>query len=137
MGLRMTIGQIAKQADIGVETIRFYERRGLIPEPPRTPSGYRQYPSDTVRRLGFIARAKELGFTLREIAELLELRLSPGACSADVQAQAEAKLADVELRIRDLRHIRECLRDLLGACRMGDDNGRCPILESLEPGPAR
>lgn len=133
----MTIGQIAKQADTGVETIRFYERRGLIPEPPRTPSGYREYPAGTVRRLGFIARAKELGFTLREIAELLELRLTPGACSANVQAQAEAKLADVERRIRDLQRIRGSLRDLLGACRKGDGNGCCPILEALEPGPTR
>jgi MerR family mercuric resistance operon transcriptional regulator len=133
--MMMTIGQIAKQADTGVETIRFYEKRGLIPEPPRTPSGYRQYPADTVRRLGFIARAKELGFTLREIAELLELRLTPGACSPDVQAQAEARLADVERRIRDLQRMRGSLRDLLGACRKGNGDGSCPILEALEPGP--
>ncbi len=131
----MTIGQVAKQADTGVETVRFYERMGLIPEPPRTPSGYRQYPAETVRRLGFIARAKELGFTLREITELLALRLTPGACNRDVQAQAEAKLADVERRIRDLQRIRGSLRDLLAACRKGDGNGSCPILEALTPGP--
>jgi MerR family mercuric resistance operon transcriptional regulator len=117
--------------------VRFYERQGLIPEPPRTASGYRQFPEETVARIAFIQRAQELGFSLREITELLELRLAPGACSADVQAQAVARLADVERRIQDLQRIRGSLRDLLGACRKGDGNGSYPILEALEPGPTR
>jgi len=74
----MTIGKLAKRAGVGVETIRFYERKGLLPEPPRRYSGYREYPESAIDRVRFIRRAKELGFTLKEIGELLELRIRPG-----------------------------------------------------------
>ena len=98
----LTIGKVAKAAGLGVETVRFYERQGLIAEPARSDSGYRQYGPETIRRLQFIVRAKALGFTLQEIGDLLDLRATPGAGCADVQARAEAKIADIEERITQL-----------------------------------
>ena len=92
----MTIGLVARRAGVGVETVRFYERQGLIEEPPRRPSGYREYDDEVVSRLGFIRRAKELGFTLKEIKELLSLRRDPSTPAADVKRRAEAKIADIE-----------------------------------------
>ena len=91
----LTIGQLARQAAVGVETIRFYEREGLLAEPERRPSGYRQYPAEVVRRVRFIRHAKELGFTLKEIQELLELRVDPVSSCADVRRHARAKIADI------------------------------------------
>lgn len=131
----MTIGQVAQRAGIGVETIRFYERRGLIGDPPRRPSGYRQYTMDAVRQLRFIRRAKELGFSLREIADLLDLRTDGSTHCEDVRRQLEAKIADVEKKIADLRHIREALDDLASACAGGDPRGACPILDALDKTP--
>ncbi len=128
---RMTIGQVARRAGIGVETIRFYERQGLISDPPRRPSGYRQYSMDVVRQLRFIRRAKELGFSLREIADLLDLRTDSSTPCRNVRRQLEAKIADVEKKIADLRHIREALDDLTRACASGDPRGACPILDAL------
>lgn len=123
-----SIGQVAKQAGIGVETVRFYERQGLIEDPPRTPSGYRQYPPDTVERLRFIRRAKELGFSLNEISELLSLG---GDACAEVRALAAAKVSDIERRIADLQAMVTVLRRLVASCDAGIDEDACPILESL------
>jgi Hg(II)-responsive transcriptional regulator len=128
---RLTIGQVARSADVGVETVRFYERQGLIPEPPRTDSGYRQYPAETVDRLRFIQRAKELGFSLREIEELISLRLDEGARAADVRARAEAKIQDIEEKIRDLQRMRDTLRELTRACTAEGTTDQCPILGAL------
>ena len=100
----MTIGKLAKRCGVGVETIRFYEREGLIKEPPRSESRYRQYPEETAQRVRFIKRAKELGFTLKEIKGLLELRIRPEATCGDVRNQAEEKIADIEQRL-SLIHI--------------------------------
>lgn len=99
-------GQVAQRAGVRVDTVRFYERQGLIPEPPRTRSGYRQYPCETVDRLRFIQRAKTLGFMLEETRELLELRLNDGARSADVRRRAGAKLREIDRKIQDLRKMR-------------------------------
>src|SRR6266852_273541 len=88
----LTIGQVARQAGVGVETVRFYERQGLLEEPSRRESGYRQYPEDVVARLRFIRRAKELGFSLKEIAELIALRLDPATMCSDIKERAEAKI---------------------------------------------
>jgi Hg(II)-responsive transcriptional regulator len=127
----MTIGQIAERTGVGVETVRFYERQGLLPEPPRRPSGYRQYPEGTVRRLRFIRRAKELGFSLREIHELLALRAdSPELCH-DLRGQAAAKLADLEERIADLERMRRALSELARTCESHRGSG-CPLLDALE-----
>jgi len=95
----LTVGQVAKQAGVGVETIRFYERRGLIAEPKRRASGYRQYRLDTVRRIRFIRRARELGFTLEEISDLLSLREDPNGTSVDVRERAREKITDIEDKI--------------------------------------
>ena len=97
-----TIAGIARRAGVGVETVRFYERQGLIAQPPRGVSGYRRYPEETVARLRFIRRAKALGFSLREIRELLSLRVDPMGRSGEVKARAQAKIADIEEKIRAL-----------------------------------
>lgn len=128
----LTIGKLATAAGVGVETIRFYEREGLLPKPRRPRSGYRQYPSDAVARVLFIRRAKELGFTLKEIQELLELRVDPGKSCADVRALTKAKIADVEERIADLVRIRDGLAGLARSCRGKGPTSECPILDAIE-----
>lgn len=128
----MTIGEVAKAAEIGVETVRFYEREGLIAEPPRRRSGYRQYPPDTVRRVRFIRRAKELGFTLTEIGELLELRVDPTKSCADVRTLARAKMADIEAKMLDLARIQAALAELVRTCRGKGATSDCPILDALD-----
>ena len=129
-----TIGEVAKQAGVGVETIRFYEREGLIPKPPRRPSGYRKFPPETVARLRFIQRAKDLGFTLKEIKELLDLRVDPYTTCAEIRARADTKIADVKEKIRSLRRIERALVALSGACRDNEPVSDCPILDALERG---
>ncbi len=131
----LSIGQLAKQSGVGVETIRFYERKGLIAEPARRPSsGYRQYPVDVVRRIRFIRRAKDLGFTLREIQDLLELEASPQSTCADVRVKAEAKLVDVHQKIQDLQRIERVLAALAGSCKGSGPTESCPILAALDEG---
>jgi len=131
----ITIGKLARRAGVGVETIRFYERKGLLPEPPRTRSGYRAYPEETVRRLRFIRRAKELGFTLREIRELLALRAGPEATCDAVRERARAKIADIEARIRTLEAMRAALERLAADCPASGPVRACPILDALEDEP--
>jgi MerR family mercuric resistance operon transcriptional regulator len=128
----MTIGKLAKRCGVGVETIRFYEREGLIEEPQRRDSGYRQYPEETARRVRFIKRAKELGFTLKEIRELLALRIRPEATCGDVRHQAEAKIADIEQRIVMLQKMKQALARLTVACSGRGPTSQCPILEAME-----
>jgi MerR family transcriptional regulator, copper efflux regulator len=126
----MTIGRVARLADVGVETIRFYEREGLIEEPPRRASGYRQYPTDTVDRLRFIRRAKGLGFTLKEIKELMSLRDGSGRRRGEVRALAEAKMRDIDQRLARLQAMRSALHVLVESCACGR-RPTCPILEAL------
>ncbi len=131
----MTIGAVARAAGVGVETIRFYEREGLLPPPARNPAnGYRRFPADTVDRLRFIARAKALGFTLREIRELLELRADPDGSCRTVRAKARHKLEGVRAKIEDLRRIERTLEALARACPGDGGVGDCPILAALEGG---
>ncbi|MFQ5743810.1 MAG: MerR family transcriptional regulator [Acidobacteriota bacterium] len=128
----LTIGKVARLADVGVETVRFYERRGLIAEPPRRASGYRQYPQETIARIRFIRRAKELGFSLQEISELLALRLDPETTCREVRDRAEAKIADIEEKTRTLRRMQEALAKLTAACSGRGSVSECPILEALD-----
>ena len=128
----ITIGQLARQADVGIETVRFYERRGLIEDPPRRSSGYRQYPPDTVERLRFIRRAKELGFSLNEIGDLLRLRSHPAENREEVRAKAQAKIDDIDRRLADLSRMRDTLSGLADACARGDETEDCPILVALD-----
>jgi len=129
----MTIGKVSRQSGIGVETVRFYEKSGLIDEPPRSKSGYRQYPPNTVIRIQFIKRAKELGFTLKEIHELLNLRLDPRTTCEDIRLMAEEKRRNVSAKIRSLQGIEKALGELVGACAVDGPDGECPILAALEP----
>jgi MerR family mercuric resistance operon transcriptional regulator len=128
----LTIGQLAKEAGVGVETIRFYEREGLLSQPQRRSSGYRQYSPEAVRRVRFIRHAKELGFTLKEIQELLELRVDPHSSCADVRRRASDKIADIEGRIASLERMREALESLARKCRGRGPTSDCPILEELD-----
>ena len=129
------IGALARAVGVGRETIRFYERRGLIPPPPRSKAGYRKYPTDTVRRVRFIRRAQELGFTLAEIAELLELRVSDAATCGTVEANARAKLDQVQAKVADLNRIGLALESLVARCELREETGECPILEELDHDP--
>ena len=97
----LTIGQLARKSGVQVETIKFYQRRGLIEQPPRPESGFRKYSAETVRQVRFIRRAKELGFSLQEIGELLGLRVAPGTSCREIKARAEAKLADLHQKQKD------------------------------------
>ena len=131
----MTIGRLARKAGVGVETIRFYERKGLI-EQPRRPhnGGYRAYPEETAHRIRFIRQAQELGFSLREVQDLLSLRADPKSDSADVRARAAAKLAEVTRKITELERIRGALEDLIAACPGRGALRNCSIMETLRAG---
>jgi MerR family mercuric resistance operon transcriptional regulator len=128
----LTIGQLARRAGVNVETVRYYERRALLPEPPRTRAGYRQYAPDAVRRMGFIKRAQELGFTLDEIAELLALRVDPETNCDAVEAQAEHAIARIDAKVAHLDRMRAALGKLVKACRARRPTDECPVLETLE-----
>jgi MerR family mercuric resistance operon transcriptional regulator len=128
----LTIGRLARQAGVNQETVRFYERRGLLPRPPRSASGYRLFPAEAARRLRFIRRAQELGFSLAEIAELLSLRVSRRATSGAIRARAEAKISDIESKIKTLESMKKTLRKLITACPGCGPVAQCPILESLD-----
>lgn len=130
----MTIGTLAEAVRVGRETIRFYERKGLIDDPPRSPAGYRLYPPQTVARLRFIRRAQELGFTLAEISELLDLRIENESVCSTVEARARGKLVQVESKIADLQRIGQALGRLVVKCTAREPTGDCPILEELEDG---
>lgn len=127
----MMIGELASRAGVNAQTVRYYERRGLLREPERTSSGYRQYSADMLERLRFIKGAQELGFTLKEIEDLLELRVSdPASCSV-VAERTRTKLVDVRRKIRDLQRIESVLKSLGSACATRTQTAECPILESL------
>ncbi len=128
----LTIGQVARRSGVGVETVRFYEREGLIAKPPRTGAGYRQFPPDTVDRIRFTQRAKELGFSLREIKDLLALRMASDSECEDIRQRAETKIADVNEKIRHLKRIKRVLSSLARECDEAESIHECPILRALE-----
>ena len=127
----MKIGELAKRAEVPIDTVRYYEREGLIPPPLRRASGYRDYLDADVDRLRFMRRAKGLGFTLHEIRDLLSLTAMSGDDMAALNAQTQAKLRDVEERIHSLTRIREALKSLVTACPGHGALDRCPILAAL------
>jgi MerR family copper efflux transcriptional regulator len=133
----MTIGRLAREGQVNVETIRYYERRGLIPRPPRGSSGYRMFPPSAVQVVRFVRTAQALGFSLKEIKELLSLRIQPGRSCADVRERAEQKIAEVDEKIRTLRAMGKALMRLAGACSGRGPISECPILESLQAGVKR
>lgn len=128
----LTIGQVADRAGVGVETIRFYERKGLINRPRRPASGYRHYPAEVVQRVRFIRHAKDVGFTLKEISGLLALRVDPESTCADVRNRARAKIEGIEKRIEDLAVMKGALERLARRCRGQGPTTECPILEELD-----
>ena len=132
MNNNLTIGKLAKEAGVGVETIRYYERRGLISQPPRADHGYRRYPLDTVRLIRFIRRAKKLGFTLKEIGELRDLRCVPGVTCDDIRQRAQIKLADIRARIEELEKMSRILSELTESCSFDKGIGECPILNMID-----
>lgn len=135
MSPRLTIGSLASRSGVNVQTVRYYERRGLLPEPPRTDSGYRQYPPDAVRRIRFIKHAQALGFTLEEIGDLLALRVNPaGSCDA-VQAETEQAIGRIDAELAELSRMRTALARLVDACRHRWPTDECPVLEALEEEP--
>jgi len=128
---KLTIGRLAAAAGVTTDTVRFYERLGLIDEPARSPSNYRLYPAGDAARLRFIKRAKELGFSLNEIRELLFLRHDPNATKAEVKARAEAKIKAIRAKINDLTRILAALEQVTAACDGHGPAGDCPILRAL------
>ncbi len=128
----LSIGQVAKQSGVGIETIRFYEREGVIPKPTRTDAGYRQYSLDIIRRLHFIKRAQELGFSLKEISQLIALRVTPKSNCSEVKKRALLKLDNINEKIADLERMRSALEDVTKACVTSRPIKDCPILNSFD-----
>lgn len=129
----MRIGEVAHDAGVTVQTVRLYERLGLLKKPPRLPSGYRDYPPDTARFIRSIKRAQELGFTLSEIKSLIELRR--GARDAkEMRAMAEAKIRDLGEKIRQLQAIREALIRGTEGCKCANGHHKCLIIEAFAEG---
>jgi MerR family mercuric resistance operon transcriptional regulator len=130
----ISIGTISKSSGISVEAIRYYEREGLLEKAKRSESGYRQYHPDVLRRLAFIRRAQDLGFSLEEIRELLRLRTSTKSSCRSVRAKAEEKISIVEKKIAELQLIKQALEVLASTCTNGDaPTSTCPILDALDP----
>jgi len=126
----MWISQTARQAGVNTQTLRYYERRGLLPRPPRRGSGYRDYPADAVRTIRFIKRAQDLGFSLDEVEQLLRFRGVRAADRHRVRALAERKIAAIDQKIDRLRSMRGALKALVDSCHQGG-TPECPIIEAL------
>jgi MerR family transcriptional regulator, copper efflux regulator len=124
-------GELARLAQVSVETLRFYERQGLIATPPRRASGYREYPVEAVKRVRFIKKAQLLGFTLRETKELMTLWEATGVSCADMEVIARRKIEQIDAKIRDLRSMRKAVTDLIKECPVTPTNSGCPLIESL------
>jgi MerR family copper efflux transcriptional regulator len=127
-----TIGALAKQANVHVETLRYYERRGLLAKPRRTIANYRFYSAEALQRVRFVKQAQELGFSLNEIKKLLALRATPRAKCSDVKKYASQKIVDIDLKIRSLTRMRQALSKLQKECSGAGPVTRCPILATLE-----
>ena len=130
MGLK--IGEVAERGGVNLQTIRYYEREKLLPEPPRLASGYRVYPDQTVRRIRFIKRAQEIGFTLAEIRELLAIRISADRDSSDVRTLAQTKINDIDEKIQTLQRMKKALGRITQRCSGCGPASECPILESID-----
>jgi Hg(II)-responsive transcriptional regulator len=128
----LRIGEVARRAKVNLQTIHYYERTGLMTKAPRTASNYRVYSGEAVRRIRFIKSAQDLGFSLKEIKELLSLRARPAAKCADVLARAEARIQSIDEKIRTLKAMRRALSRLMSACKGHAAISECPILDALE-----
>ena len=128
----LTTIEVARRGGVNLETVRYYERRGLLPKPPRLASGYRAFDPDAVQRVWFIKHAQALGFSLKEVRDLLALRITPGKSCADVRRRAETKLADIEAKIAGLRAMKRALSEFVAGCSGRGPIEACPILEALD-----
>lgn len=127
---QLTIGRMAEQAGVGIDTVRFYERRGLLPEPRRTAAGYRLYGKDSINRIRFVRRAKRLGFTLDEIENLLKLQ-DQGGRKSEVKEITTRKLQQIDAKIADLSRMRTVLETLATECSGRGNVSSCPIIEAI------
>jgi MerR family mercuric resistance operon transcriptional regulator len=127
-----SIGHVARLSGVGVETVRFYEREGLLEEPARRISGYRQYAEEAVKQIRFIKRAKLLGFSLKEIRELLTLRVDAETSCEQVKERAAAKLTEVEQKMAELQRMRQALLQAASLCDGEGPKSRCPMLDALD-----
>lgn len=128
---RLMRGELAKQSGVNSATIRYYEKIGLLSEPPRSNAGYRMFSSESINRIRFIKQAQELGFSLKEIKELLNLKVTPEATTADVRNRASKKINDITGKIERLREMKKSLEVLVESCCNEADVRECPILENL------
>lgn len=128
----LTRSQVAKSTGITLEAVRFYEREGMIQEPPRTAAGYRQYPEEVLPRIHFIKKAQGLGFSLPEIRELLCLRVDPQTTAADIRRRAEEKIDEIDAKIVALQQMRTALAQLTQTCHGLGPASECPILDALD-----
>lgn len=128
----MRIGEVAKTAGVNIQTLRFYERYGLLRKPNRNKSGYRSYSIETVQIVCFIKQSQELGYTLQEIKQLLSLRERPDANSREVRAVVESKLSEIERKITRLQQMRDELKEIFNSCECGELTTRCPTLDNLD-----
>jgi MerR family mercuric resistance operon transcriptional regulator len=129
---RLRIGTLAQRGGVNLETIRYYERRQLLPKPPRTASGYRIFGEDAVKRVQFIKRAQKLGFSLKEISELLALRADGHRSCSGVRERINAKIRDIENRLRTLDRLKSALQAITATCNGKGPVSECPILEHLD-----
>ena len=130
----MRIGKVSREAGVNVQTLRYYERRGLLPKTGRLASGYREYEPATVARVRFIKNAQELGFTLNEIGELLALRSTRSESQREVRELATRKIGEMERRIRELKHMRDELAALVERCEEALCGNDCVILDAFDDG---
>lgn len=128
----MKIGQLAENVGVSVQTVRYYERRGLLPEPDRTESGYRSYNREALQHLRFILTAKGLGFTLSEIRELIDLRVDPATTAQDVRTRAQQKIETTQAKIADLRRLLDGLERLVAECETGSSPHKCALMHSFD-----
>ena len=129
---RLTIGHLAELGGVNLETIRYYERRGLLSKPARTAAGYRQFAPEAARRLRFIKRAQELGFSLDEIRELLALGTQPRQNRASIRVRAQEKIEDIDRKIAALSAMKNTLHELVDQCEHCGPSAKCPIVASLD-----
>lgn len=132
MDANLTIGKVAKRAGVNIQTVRYYERRGILSPDGRRDSGYRLYADDAIRKIRFIKNAQELGFTLKEIDRLLRLSVGKAARCEDVRKKAEKHLKDVQGKVEHLKSIEKILGELIRTCLKKGRTDPCPILRSLE-----
>ncbi len=133
----LKVGEVARKAGVNLQTVHYYEKRGLLGKPPRSISNYRLYPSDAVLRIRFIKRAQELGFTLKEIKELLSLRAAPRTRCASVRKRAKVKVHEIEDKVCTLQAMLKALSKLISECSGEGPVTQCPILEAMDSGAER